>query len=166
MQSEICISLLNLFAITLPIFTDYKIGSILYIYTLSSLHLLFPPSPSLPSLLRCLPVFSPTILSLSASSADTSFISSYWRLWLTICQTAPLTNLFPLHHLRTLINVHTQLPASSQSFCHSHLWTWLLSVFILVLFVYFVLCACYYSDVRNGYPFFPVGTHQNYRIAF
>lgn len=61
-----------------------------------------------------------------------------WHPWLTICQTAPLPNLFPLNHLKALINVLTQLPVSSQGFCHAHLWIWLLSVFILVLFVYSV----------------------------
>lgn len=56
-----------------------------------------------------------------------------WHPWLTICQTAPLPNLFPLNHLKALINVLTRRPVSSQGFCHAHLWIWLLSVFILVV---------------------------------
>lgn len=39
-----------------------------------------------------------------------------WHPWLTICQTAPLPNLFPLNHLKTLVNVRTQLPRLQSGF--------------------------------------------------
>jgi len=61
-----------------------------------------------------------------------------WHPWLTICQTAPLPNRFPLTHLRTLISVLAQLLVYSQGFCHAHLWIRLLSVFIQV-----VCLSCY-----------------------
>lgn len=39
-----------------------------------------------------------------------------WHPWLTICQTAPLPNLFPLNHLKALVSVLTQLPRLQSGF--------------------------------------------------
>ena len=72
-----------------------------------------------------------------------------------MCQAAPPTNLFPPNHLKTLVNVRTQLPVPRQGFYHAHFYIWLLSVFISLLFVYSVPCRCYSSDVRDGHSHLP-----------